>query len=246
MVLFSQIYYGAKNRLHLRVIALLAVIAVNLLLLPLTARGFIMPVIVSSFLFIYISAANLFVSFSNLNRVFEPPNSYFTVLAPVPSWKILLGNIIPAALFDSIGFAVGIAGIIFNSLNLIGMTWQDNIGYEIEHIGSFLYVAASGIAMYSLVLMAFVFWKTVSKSIFFRFPVRGLFGAAAVIAALFVVNWLNSLLIPFGTVNRFWVFFSISVYPSGLNMFLVTMVTFLQAAVLLIASAYLMDRRINV
>ncbi|MCL2421897.1 MAG: hypothetical protein FWD03_08580 [Defluviitaleaceae bacterium] len=241
----KQIYYGAKNRLNMRLVGLASVIIVNLLLVLLANSGVAPRVsvviisVTSSLLLFGIWAINIVATFSNLNKIFSPPDSYFTILTPVPSWKILLGHVIPAVIFDIVGFVVGIGGMMLHF-----MVWGQ--GTNFTGMRYFWFVMIICLVGYGMFLLVFTFWRAVSKSVFYRFPVSGFWGVIATLAVLLTLSWLNVLLIPFGIVQRFGLLFVVSLGMSHLDMLLMTLVTLLQAGVLLFATAYLMDRRINI
>ena len=244
--MYKQLYYGTKNGFNLRVITLLIVIAINLILFisanPSLNVSIAIVMTVSSFSFIGLVFVNLIVTFSNLHKIFSPPDSYFTLLAPVSSYKILLGNIIPSVLFDSIGFVVGVGWMLLHAVRFSG--W-DTTG-EFTGLGYLWFAVAIILIGYAILLVAFTFLKTISRSVFYRFPLRRLFSLAATFAAMLALSWLNLLLVPFGIVERFGIFIAISLQTSHLDAFLVFLVMLLQAAILFFATAYLMDRRMNI
>lgn len=233
------IYYGTRNRLDMRVIALLAVIGINLLLLSIPNIYLVMTV--SSLLFIGIGAINLFVSFSNINRLFKAPHSYFTALAPVASWKMLFGTVLPAVILDSIGFVAGVGGVMFQALR---MTGNVNFGgfHEFEYLWFIIVVPMVGYAMF---LLAFALWRALDRGLFYRIPLSGLLGIIGTLAVIVALSWVNLLLAPIGEISRFgWVVF-MQIEMGQINAALVLLLLLGQGAALLFLAASLMDRRIN-
>ena len=249
--LFDQIYYSTKSWLALRLIALAVVVFGNLIffVVPGNTVFATLAIVFASFAFMGLWAINLFVSFSNLNGIFKAPRSYLTALAPVSSWKLLLGNIIPAMLFDTVGFVIGITGIFLQTAGV--RFYFDNMagtmGSPIQSYQYFIFAIISGLAFYGLLLTGFLFWRTVSRSILYRFPLRNLLGFVITIAAMMIVSWFNILLIPFGELVSFGPFFSISIaHYTGGHMAVMVLSILLQGAALLLAASYLMNRRINI
>lgn len=233
-----QIYYGAKNRSDTRTYALLAFLAANLLLLA--VPNFYVVMTISSFLFIGFWALNIFVSLSNINRLFKAPHSYFTALVPVASWKILFGTVLPAVIFDSIGFVIGLGGLTLQIWNIYG--WGNTDIFGLEYLW---FVILAPMIMHGILLLVFAFWRALSKSVFYRFPLSGFFGAFGAAAVIIVLSWINLLLVPFGEINRFGVMIFMVLELGQISAVLVSLVLLLQGAVLLFLTAYLMDRRIN-
>ena len=249
--IFDQIYYSTKSRLTMRLTALAVVVLGNLIffIVPGNTVFATLAIVFASFGFMGLCAINLFVSFSNLDGIFKAPRSYLTALAPVSSWKLMLGNIIPAVLFDTVGFLIGITGIFLQTTGLVFYfgDMAGTMGSPIQSYQYFIFAIISGLAFYGLLLTGFLFWRAVSRSILYRYPLRNLLGFVITIAAMTVVSWFNILLIPFGELVGCGPFFSISIcHYAGGHMAVMVLSILLQAAALLLAASHIMNRRINI
>ena len=249
--MFNQIYYSTRNRLTLRLIALAVVIFGNIIffVVPGNMAFNTLAIVFASFAYMGISAVNLFASFSNLNGIFKAPNSYVMALTPVHPWKRLLGSVIPAVLFDTLGFFVGIGGILIQTTGT-GIDFEDmmgTMGSSIPLSHYFIFMLAAGLALYGLFLIGFLFWRAVSRSILYRYPFRNLLGFVIAMAAMIAVSWFNVLLLPFGDLINFGPFFNIQISQyTGFHFALMVLSILLQGAALLWAAAQLMNRRINI
>ena len=249
--MLKQIYYSTRERLSVRIAALMITLGVNFLfvLLAIVVPGsgvMITAVVFSSLTLAYLIMANMFVSFAGIHEVFSAPKGYHTLLAPVPAWKIILGRVAPAAIMDTVMMAIGISFVVWQSLRLTGITWLSALprAYVTQEI---LFGMASAMAGYALMLTVYCFFRAISKSVLYRAPARTLLGILLTIAALWLVSSLfNLLLLPFGSVDVWRLVVFISLHSSPIVRVMFVLVTLLQAAVFFLASARLMERRLNV
>ena len=249
--MLKQFCYSTRERLPVRLTALLIMLGVNLLFVLLTSvlsgmGVMITAVTFSSLALAYLIMANMFVSFAGIHEVFSAPKGYHTLLAPVPGWKIILGRVIPSAVIDVAMMAVGIPLVVWHSLRLAGVP-----GSIVTQYGSFaqdvLFGGVAAMAGYALILLAYCFFRVISRSLLHRLPLSNLLGVLLTIAAFWVVTSLsNLLLLPFGRVEIWGPVVHIALYPSPIVRLMVVLVLLLPAAVFFAASARLMERKVNV
>jgi len=251
----KQIYYSTKERLSIRLIALLVMLGINLLFLVLTIGAspgsgvMITAVVFSSLAMSYLIIANMFVSFASVHEIFSAPKGYHTLLVPVPGWKIILGRVIPAAVMDTLMMAIGIFLVVWHSLRLSGM-WPlagqpDFFAQDILLDVSFGVVAA--LVGYALLLIIFCFFRVISKGLLYNAPLRIFLSILLTFVAIWVISSAsNLLLLPFGRVEIWGLLVNIVIYPSPLARVMYVLVLLLQAAVFFLVSARLMERRLNV
>jgi len=249
----KQIYYSVRDRLSIRLTALLVTLGINLLFLLLTIGAnpgsgvMITSVVFSSLALAYLIIANLFVSLAGIHQVFSAPMSYHTLLVPVPGWKIILSRVIPAAVIDMAMMAIGISLVVWQSFRLAGIP-----GFTImQHYTAaqdILFGVVGALVVYMFFLVAFCFFRVLSKSLLSGVPLRNLLSVLLTFAAIWVVGSLtNLLLLPFGRVDILGGFLvHISLVSSPITHFMMILVFLLQAAALFVASARLMERRLNV
>lgn len=249
--MLKQIYYSTREQLSARLLALMVTLGVNLLFLVLTLGAspgsgvMITAVVFSSLALAYLIMVNMFVSFAGIHEVFSTPKGYHTLLAPVPSWKIILGRVVPAAVIDTLMMAVGIPLVVWQSLRLAGMT--NDITQHVNIVQDILFGVIVVFVGYSFLLTAYCFFRTISKSLLHRAPLRNFLSVLATFVALWVVTSLtNLLLLPFGRVEIWGPLVNINLYPSPIVRLMYILVLLLQAAVFFLASARLMERRLNI
>jgi len=236
--MYNQLYYGTRNHLNLRIATLCIVIGINILL-PLVASGTAIQGIGTGFAFLAILCINIYASFSNINRLFSAPSGYLTLLAPVPSWKTLLGHIISNTILSLVSITIGTLGVMAQTVT----PHHTAVGVSVSR---YWWVMTAIMLVWSAMpLLAFALWRAISKSVFYRLPLQKLLSAICTIIFLIITNWFYLLLAPFGTVERYRWFFTVMLPSNQLSAILLFAVTLLQAAAILFATAYLMDRRIN-
>lgn len=175
--------------------------------------------------------------------LFKAPHGYAVNLMPVKSWKLLLSRSIAIVAQDVFGLALGIAGTTYLSLRLGGVGERVFSYFDLETIlvGLLFFIAG-----YLLIVLAVAFARIMSASVFFRMKGRGILSLLATAAALYVLSFLDFLAAPFGYVQSYGTMFLITVdYGLSAGAVAYLMALLAQCAVLLIASAHLMERKIN-
>jgi len=248
----KQIYYSVRERLPVRLTALLIMLGINLLFWVLTAvtrQSFgvmVTAVVFSSLALAYLIIANILVSFISVHELFSAPKGYNVLLAPVPGWKLILGRVIPAAVIDIAMMGISIPLVVWHSLRLGGVS--PTVVHQHPTFVQDVATGAAGVLLgYTFLLLIYCFFRVVSKSLLHRSSVPNLLGILLTIASVWVVSSLfNLVFIPFGRVDIWGPVVLISLFPSPMVRFMFVLVLLLQAAVFLAASARLMERRINI
>ena len=247
--MLKQMYYSARDGMFVRAISFGIMMGINLFFLPFALRHpggvmSILAIVFSSLALGHIIIANGIISFSGLSEVFSAPGGYSLLLTPLPAWKILLGKIIPAAVIDVAGGAIGIMWVVWYSLSFTGLS---RTFVQFVSVRDLLFVIGASFGGYLLLLTMFCFFRTLSRSVFYRLPLRGLLSIIVTFAVAGTINsWWGLLLAPFGTLEWIGPFLTIMLYTTLLNQLMVVLVVLLQACTLFLASAYLTERKINI
>jgi len=246
--------YSIRNRLYVRLITLAIVVLGNIFFLILTNRNdfmewqAILGITFASLAFIGVFVANIIVSDSIFKKaLFKEPGNYLMILTPVPTWKRILGTLIPSVIFDMLAFAISIVFIVILAMSFSESTgvrevWQELRQYQVDVY--VLFGIGFIVVGYAWLILTGVFWHSLTKTILSRVPLRKLAGAALTIAVVSALSWISAVLLPFGEINRFGPFFTIFIHEMATWHLVVTLVSlFVQAAILLFSAALLLDRR---
>jgi len=237
-----------------RLIALAVVVLGNMFFLFLANRNdfmewqAILGVTFASFAFLGIFIANVYVSDSTFkNAFFKEPNSYLMTLTPVPTWKRILGSLIPSVIFDTLAFSIGIIFIVVLAVGLNDGTSMGDLAWQQGQWrpdNNILFAIALIIVGYAWLILTGVFWYSLTKTVLARVPLRKLVGAVLTIAVVLALSWISIVLLPFGEIYRFGPFFTVMIHQTAAWHYIVTILLVLaQAAILLFAAAHLLDRR---
>lgn len=247
--MFNQLKYSTRQNLNQRIFGLAGVLIINLVFgvcgsLRLYGDAWmIVGVVFASLALCGIFIVNIIADFEAIRGLFASPAGYNTALIPVPSWKILLGRLIPIVVLDLVSLAVGVVGIVVQTAILSRLTY-DSGNWNLNGLGWYLTILVLG---YLMVALALFFACALSQSLFFRLRFRGFLGLLATLAVLYGFNLLNLVLAPLGVVDRMWVFTSISLvadFNAGMVLYMV--LSLAESAALFFATAYLMERKINI
>ena len=248
-------YYSVRNRLSLRLIALAIVVLGNVFFLFLVQTNdfmewqSILGILFASFGFLGLFITNIIASDSTFkNTLFKEPDSYFMALTPVPTWKKILGALIPSAIFDTLAFGIGILFIVIMSVgmndgaSLGDFVWQPGAWRPDNHV---LLVIAFLLVGYAWLILAGVFGHSLAKTVLSRVPFRRLVAVILTIIVVTALSWISIVLLPFGEIHRFGPFFTVMIHQTATWHFIVTVLLLAaQAAILLLAAAHLLDRRV--
>jgi hypothetical protein len=110
----------------------------------------------------------------------------------------------------------------------------------------FLSTAIVGVFSYAYIFLLVIFGVTLKNTFFSGMRGRSWLALLGTAAAAWVLNILNFVLAPFGTLDRFGFIFNITLHQ-GLNAgaFVFILVSLIQIAALFIACSTLIEKRIN-
>jgi len=241
----QQFKYALKTEFYNRYKVFIMLIAVNIIFAVFSNIGDAVRItgtVLSSFA---LGAAFVITIISDVRMfqsVFTAPHAYMTMLTPVPRGKILFAKITSAVLFDLAGLTLGIAGVTLQAVNLAEET-------EIIMEGTFslpLMVLAV-IVFYFFIISLIMFELAIRSSFFYARKGGGLFGLVIFAVVLYLFSLTDIILALFAPVSRRGLFFSVEIY-AGYNAATFAALLFyaVKCAVLLFASAKLLERRANI
>jgi len=194
-------------------------------------------------------AVNIIGDVSIARRMYHSPDAYVGMLAPIPRWKMLFTSVITMTIMDVVTMATVIYQEVWLSFKLAGtqrimsnfiQAIQDNPSEMLFIIWSILMI----IAGYLLLLMIIFFCVTVEKSIFYKMKASGLLTFLSACGLLYILSLPQAVFIPFGTIERFSIFFLINLSGTAV-LPIAFFILLLEAAVLFYITSKLMERRIN-
>jgi hypothetical protein len=245
--MFAQLKYSSRLFLNQRLFALCATILLNLGFFALGSAG-LLPYgwMVAGEVFSSLAMTGLFVvciiaDVQSISSLFSAPDGYAVALTPVPGWKVILGRVIPMVVFDLISYAVGITGIILQSMLL-----SDWGGGSYGIVGSETVLSILlGVIGYLTLLLLIIFCCAFAKSVLFHLKGRGILGFGAALVLVYAGNWLDMVLAPFANVSRVGAFVSIEIISGSAGSVAYLCLTLIKAAALFIGASYLYERRKN-
>lgn len=252
--MFNQIYYSTKNRLWIRMIAFLTMVFGNGFFLLASRVGapewlMILGIVFSAFAMMGIFGISIYVTAVNFDGLLKDPKNYFEVLTPVPAWKKFIGAIIPASVYNVISIGLSIFFIVLLSFGLYEGTNVDVYGTPMNQMSaSDWHNIIFGVLLFSalnmMILAAIMFASIVSRTILSRVPLRRLVSVVLAILAMCALSWLNIVLLPFGELQRFFVFFNITILGASIwQSAAIAALMFIQGLALTVTAAFIADRR---
>jgi len=192
---------------------------------------------------------NIIGDISIINRMFNAPGAVFYALTPIPRKNRLLASIISMTIMDFVTMAVTIFAVAVLALNLGAhyseISFSAMLSYGNYHFPlSAIISIALLLAGYLYLIMLIVFCKAVRKSVLYNKPAGGLLAFLVAVGVIYISNISAFLLAPFGTVSRFYAFFTIDVGKLGMGMY--ALLIFIITAVMFVLSTRLMERKINI
>ncbi|MCL2285803.1 MAG: hypothetical protein FWC32_05490 [Firmicutes bacterium] len=264
--MYSQMYYHGRNRIGLRLLAFAIVLFGGIFFLFFASRSnslvelhgsavqvssptwqSTLGIVFASLSLIGIIIVSLYVTDENFKKIFKDPGNYLYALTPVPAWKKITGWLIPSLVLDGISVALGVLSVLILSVTVtMGESLRSYIANEMDFAitWNILYGIIVLVLFYTLLLSAAAFGSAVSNTVLSLVPLRKLCSVVITIATLFGLSWLNAVLLPFGELNRFGFMFNITLYqPTAWHFISIILLLLAQVLALIIAAAYLMDRR---
>jgi len=239
----------------LRLTVFAVIFAVNLVFITLGLLGIsplaanIVAVSLSGTAIGVMAVFNIIGDISIINRMFKTPGAVFYALTPAPRKNRLLASIISMTVMDIVTMAISIIGVIILSINLgshyTALSFTEMLRTaDINIPGYSIIPVALLLVGYLYLIMLIVFCKAVRKSFLYNKPAGGLLAFLVALGVLYISNISTFLLVPFGTVNRFYTFFTIDLGFLGMGMY--ALLTFIITAVMFVLTARLMERKINI
>jgi len=192
---------------------------------------------------------NIIGDISIINRMFNAPGAVLHALTLTPRKNRLLASILSMTIMDFVTMAVTIFGTVILGLNLgayyTEMSFSQMLSFGNNYFPlSELIAIALLLAGYFYLIMLIVFCKAVRKSVLYNKPAGGLLAFLVAVGVIYISNISAFLLAPFGTVSRFYAFFTIDVGNLGMGMY--ALLIFIIAAVMFTLSTRLIERKINI
>jgi len=250
----AQFKYAFLTGLNLRIGAFAVICAMNFVFIVLGSLGLlpfaahVTAVSLGGIAIAVMLAFNIVSDISIVGRMFSAPGAYLYALTPAPRWKTLLPGVIAMFVLDAVTMTVVIAGEVWLSFNLAGDHFggiiREAIVSNVSEVLFGLWYVALLCAGYLLVVMMIVFCVSVKKSLLHGKRTGGVLTTLLAGILVYAVSLSPLLLTPLGTVNRFGLFFVITLGRTGTIMYV--LLTFVQAAILFVLSASLMERKINI
>lgn len=249
----AQFKYAFQQGLTLRLAAFAILVIMNVVFGVLGyfglwgEPGMITAVTLSSLALFGIFTVNIIVDMRSLKDVFGTPDGYLHALTPVKSWKILLARTVAIVCQDFITLFAGIFGIVWQAMVLSG---DIGFGFNYSHYESSNSNAVTGLIVlllgYAYIIMLIVFGSSLKNSVLSGIPGRSWLALLGVAATAWIFNLFNFVVAPFGTVDHWRIFYSITL-PGGWYMgFIVYALLFsVKIAALFIASSTLLERKNN-
>ena len=243
------------NGLYIRGIVFAVIFTMNTIFILLSSFGFlpfaahVTAVSLGGVAIAIMLALNIIGDISIASRMYHSPDAYVNMLTPIPRWKILFTSVITMTGMDIITMATVIYQEVWLSLSLAGnQRIISAFVWAIRNNPSDMLIIIWGILLliagYLLVLMIIFFCVTAKKSIFYKIPASGLLTFLLACGLLYILSLPQAVFIPFGTIERFSIFFVINL--SGTAVIPIAFfILLLEAAVLFYITSKLMERRIN-
>jgi len=252
----AQFKYAFRAGMSVRLPAFAAIFLMNLvfivlgLLFRLPEAAHITFVALSGTALAAMMAVNVIGDISIVGRIFAAPGAYLHALTPVPRRRTLLAGVIAMLVMDIITMAALIGGVVWLAANMDvfygGLTEIADIaaGDFIVTVPETLQNAALLIAGYLLIVMVILFCITMGKSVFYQKRGGGWLTALLAVGIAYAVSLSPLILTPFGDVERFGAFFTVT--PNAVGNVLYILLILLEAAALFILTSRLLERRINI
>jgi len=222
-----------------------AVILGNLLFIILNATNpsnviGTLSIIFASLAFLGLYIGNVCVTASTFNFITKDKQNYMMKLTPTPAWKMLLGSIIPSVVLDVLAFLIGVTFVVAHSITMYGNANIDAMRMDPATIYVFVILTL----LYTILITMGLFWHALTKTVLMRVPLSGFIGLVITILLVAATSFINTVMLPFGQLQRIGPFFTILIENiTHLQFSVVALVFLLQAAILFFVTAYLLDRR---
>lgn len=249
----AQFKYAFRHSLELRAGALGILVLLNLVF---GISGFfgwlnnsmlVTAVVFSSLALTGVFVTNIIANVSSFKSILGAPEGYLCTLTPVKSRSILFARLVSTVCADSIALIAGVGGIIWQSFVLSGLfDYRDAFSTFYFSFADLFSGAVITLLEYSYIMLLIVFGITLKNSVFSGKRGRTLLSLLGVAAAAWALSLLNFALTPFGTVERLWLVYSITLPQSFSGSFaLYALVALARNTLLFFACSELLERRMN-
>lgn len=180
-----------------------------------------------------------------IHSMCSAPAGYLLGLTPVKSWRIILSRVVTILVEDMICLVIAISGVFVQALIESGSRMP--LPGDKYSLGTLLWLAVIFILGYIYATMIILLGAVLAKSVFYGMRVGTFLAVLATTAVAYVFSLLDFILMPFGAVENWNIFYSISLVIGPNPGFLAyIMLNVCRIAALFIASSYLMERKINI
>lgn len=190
---------------------------------------------------------NIIADVKNVQSLYGTPEGYLFALTPVKSRKTLFARIITIVCEDFIALAVSIFGVVWQALILSGDIVRGAVYSGLtENSGVIISSAIVIFFAYLYIINLIFFGVALKNSVFFGMPGRSLITLLSVAAAAWIFSLVDFLMVPFGSVEHWGIFYTISL-PFGFNtgFIIYALIALIKIAALFAASSVLTERKNN-
>lgn len=239
--------YAFLNNRNLRLVSLGIIVFGNIALALIAKMGYAAEVVATVFSSLILTFAVVCVVVDTISiekALFKSPSAYITHLTPQPAWKKLLS-------YSSVTWLYGI--VIF-VLALLGLLWQSFTLSNYSPDMSMLYGNAGEVILPALAIVLGViyicvfayYWEALNASLFSSKKGGKLLAVLVAIASVYVLSQLNWVFLAFGSFEFQGIFVFVNL-NLGINAGTIVYFGLLvvKSVALFIATAHLLERRIN-
>jgi len=249
----AQFKYAFRAGMSPRLYAFAVILVLNLAfiipgmlgLLPLAAM--ITGVSLSGTAISVMLVFNIIGDISIIRTMFHSQSAVLYALTPAPRRTRLIASITAMTVMDFVTMFVSIIGVSILGLNLgstySGMTIMGILSYAGTARYSLISLAIL-LAFYLFIIMLVIFCRAMRKSTFYNKRAGGFLTFLLAVGILYIFSASPLLLAPFGTVGRFYGFFTVTLGYLGMGMYALLMLIF--AAVMFVLTANIMERKMNI
>jgi len=262
--MLNLIKYNARPGLSVRIGALISVAAVNLVFVGGMALGLfpkgggfhILGIVLSAFALCAVFVACVIADAQTFRGLYSAPEGYNAFLAPVPAWKHVLSRLIPMTFLDGVTIGAGITGVVMMSVTFAESfidSFLDIAEFQFE-MSQFLdvtvWAALLFVLQYAFLLALVFFGITLAKTYLFKTPGGAGLAVVCTFIAASAMNWLYLPLAGLTPVLREGPGGLIITINLGIGFGADTLaamaVMLIQTALLVAASAYVLERKANI
>jgi hypothetical protein len=249
----AQFKYAILQNLGQRAYALAAAVLISLVFSLLSVARvsneavFTIGTVLSSLALCGVFVVNVIADVQGVTSIFGTPQGYLNILTPVGAWKILFARLVTFVLADFVSLTVAVAALVSNVMVYDGVLGDVfSMHFSWRGLQTIALVGSGALLGYAHVLMLCVFGASIKSGYFHSTRFGTLLTLICVAVAAWALNLFNFVLAPFGMVDMWSGFFTISLnIHSHLHLALYDTVSLVKLAALFVTSSVLIERRIN-